>query len=144
MQYYPGLPPPPPPPTLPARPVLGSEPLEGGIHAHEAQGDLIGETNSPTKKRLTALRRQQISPALDDFLLPRDISESYEQTLYRLNHTAIPPSGHSELFKPFISSVNGERHCRLCGYTQVNHTQMIQHIRDHFGVYPFACTVPGW
>lgn len=95
------------------------------------------------------LRRQGISPAMDDrrllpTVVPQDISQSYEQIQDLLSRTVIPSSAHSTLFRPFISLENGERNCRLCGYTQVNHTQMVQHLREHFRVYPFACTIFGW
>jgi hypothetical protein len=74
----------------------------------------------------------------------QEIASQYDTVINLLSHVTLTPSEHTKLFKPFIEVENGERRCLLCGYRRVNATQMVQHLREHLGVYPFLCSFTSW
>jgi hypothetical protein len=54
------------------------------------------------------------------------------------------PKEHSKLFKPLVLIKGTKRTCKLCGYTIANSTQMTQHLREEYRLYPYKCQKPKW
>jgi hypothetical protein len=108
-----------------------------------------GDSVKIQTKRMTAFRRtsafRKLCPTNElDCSRTQVITSDYDAVINLFLDVAPAPSEHASLFKPFIEVEEGERRCLLCGYKRINPTQMVQHIREHLGIYPFLCSFTAW
>jgi hypothetical protein len=103
----------------------------------------------PTSQHRSAYRTGQYIPTSEVQNHIKMLREILERDRTTGEVRTRPFKNQKDMFKPFIQLTGSSprermRMCLVCGYHIKNGTQIIQHVMDHFGHYPFQCNEPDW